>query len=97
ANDADDPAAWQRERQSVDQHVVAVCLAQIGRDHHVVAETRRWRDLDLVLRDALELILARELLELLDTGFALCLPRARRHAHPLELVQQRALPSRLRL
>ena len=47
ADDADDAAARQRERQVVEQHRVAVGLAQVARLDHHVAEPRAGRNVDL--------------------------------------------------
>jgi hypothetical protein len=91
------PGARQVERQPVDEQPVAEALAQVARDHHVVAEPRRRRDHDLVRRHLLLLRLAGELLVGLQARLALALPRARRHPHPLELAVERALAGALRL
>src|SRR5439155_27254230 len=97
SDDADDATAREREGQSVDEHLVAIGLLEIGGDDDVVAEARGRRDLNLVLRDTLELIVARELLVFLDARFVLGLSRPRRHADPLELVRQGSLARGLRL
>ena len=49
ADDADDAAARQREREVVDEQPVAVALAQVLGLDHLVAEPRTGRDRDLQL------------------------------------------------
>src|SRR5690606_31239231 len=80
-----------REGKVLEKQLVAECLANGFRDHNVVTQPRRRRDDDLVLHHLLELLLAGQLLELLYTRLALCLTRARCHAHPLQLALQRTL------
>ena len=57
-----------------------------------VAETRAGRNVDLDLLDLLRRVLVEQLLVGVETRLALGLPRARRHADPLELALQRLLP-----
>ena len=66
--------------------------------HDDVAEPRARRDVDLVrLAARLDAALGDELLVGREAGLALGLPRARRHAHPLELALERALARALGL
>jgi hypothetical protein len=97
ANHTHQPRAWQRKRQPIEQQRVAERLAQIVGNHHVVPQSRRRRDHDLVLHDSLEVRLTRQFLVALQPRLALGLPRARRHSHPLQFALQRALPRRRRL
>ena len=97
ADHADDAAARQREGQVVEQHEIAVGLAQVARLDDDVAEPRAGRDVDLDRFDLLRLLLGEQLLVGVETRLALGLARARRHADPVQLALQRPLPLRLGL
>ena len=95
ADDADDAAGRQRERQIVDQQPVAVALAQLlrprpPRRRGAAPAGSRSRP----FRAAALLFLAAQRLVGADARLALGLPRARRHADPLELALQRPLARR---
>ena len=99
ADDADDAGRRQRERQVVDQQVVAVALREVlGLDHHV-AEPLAGGDGDLepVASAVGRLGFGEQLLVRREAGLALGLARLRRHAHPLELAFERALSRRVGL
>ena len=76
---------------------VAERLAQVARLDHDVAEARAGGDVDLDLVDLLLRVLREQLLVRVEARLALGLPRARRHAHPLQLALQRALAARFGL
>ena len=97
ADDADDAAARQREVQIVDQQLVAVRLPQIARLDDEVAEPWAWLNVNLDVLDLLRRVLPEQLFVRLESGLAFRLARARRHAHPLQLARERALPLRLGL
>ena len=91
ADHADDPAARQRERQVLDQQLVAEALAQpLGLDDDV-AEVRRRRDVDLHLVELDVALLRDERLEVRQARLLLGLAALRVLAHPLELGGDRAL------
>src|SRR4029077_10262296 len=89
ADDADDAAARETERQIVDEQALAIALAQaLGRDHQV-AEPLARRDIDLVGLVAFLELARGELLVALQGALALGLTRLGVLPHPLELVRQR--------
>ena len=93
ADDADDAAARQRERQVVDQHPVAEALGQLVGLDHDAAQPRARRDLDLLEVELAGLLgLGGHLLVPLQARLALRLPRLRVAAHPLQLLLEDALP-----
>ena len=94
ADHADDAAARQREVDVVHQQHVAVALAQAARLDDDVAEPRARRDVDLDLIDLLRGLFLQQVLVGVEARLALGLPRARRHADPLQLARERALPLR---
>src|SRR5439155_13070232 len=90
-NDADDAAGWQSERQFIDEQAVAVSFAQARRFDHDVAEARTRRNDDPARFLAILDVRGEQLFVGGQARLALGLPRAGRHAHPLELARQRAL------
>ena len=90
-NHANNPTPWQRERQIVIQQLVAVRLAQILRNHNVVAQPRRHRNHDFIRTHLLGLRLALQLLKRLHTRLVLGLSRTRSQTHPIEFALQRSL------
>ena len=97
ADHADDAAGRQREDEIVDQQLIAVGLAHAARFDDHVAQPRARRNVDLDLLDLLRRVLVEQLLVGVEPRLALGLPRARRHADPLELALQRLLALALRL
>src|SRR5262249_7351390 len=97
ADDADDAAGRQTEAQLLEEQPVAEALLHILGLDNVVAEARPGRDRDLDVALALLALLCEQGLVGGEARLALGLPRARRHAHPLELAGQRPLPRRLLL
>ena len=91
ADHADDAAARQREGQVVEQHRVAVGLLQAAGFDDDVAETRTGRNVDLHRVELLRGVFVEQLLVGVEARLALGLPRARRHADPVQLALQRAL------
>src|SRR6266545_2982635 len=97
ADDADDAAARQAEAQVLDQEPVAVPLEEVLGLHDHVAQARPRRDDDLRRAVALLASLGQQRLVGLEPRLGLGLARAGGHAHPLELVLERALARRLLL
>ena len=97
ADDADDAAGRQVERQVVDQQRVAEALAQVLGLDHDVAEARPRRDVDLDLVDLLLRVLVEQLLVGVEARLALGLAGPRRQPDPLQLALQRALAPALGL
>src|SRR5262249_37750471 len=91
ADDADDPAARQLEREPLDQRAVAVSLADLVRLDDDIAEPRPGWDGDLERRRALLERLAEHRVVGLQAGLSLPLPGARRPLGPLEPAGERAL------
>src|SRR5687767_9507362 len=87
-DDPDDAASREREREVVEQELVAVALPDRLRLHDDVAEPRAGRDRDLELALARVGVLRQESLVRLQPRLALRLPRARRLPHPLELARE---------
>src|SRR5262249_32130309 len=96
-DDADNPAAREREVEVLDQQVVAVALLQPARLDDRVAETRSWRDVDLGGLDLLRRILLEQIFIRVQPRLPLRLARPRRHPDPFELAFERLLPPRLGL
>ena len=97
-DDADDAALREVEGEVVEEELVAEGLLHALGPHDDVAEARARRDVDLVrLAAGLDAALGDELLVRLQARLALRLPRARGHAHPLELALERALARALGL
>ena len=94
ADDADDPGLRQRERQAIDQDLVAVRLAQVLDLDDGVAEAGTGRDGDLELAGLVLGVvgLGQQLLVGAESGLALRLSGLRAQAHPFELARQGALP-----
>src|SRR5436309_2266786 len=91
ADHADDPAGRELEREVVEQHVLAVGLAQAFGLDRELAEPRARRDVDLHrLREPLGLLSDHPLVGG-KPRLALGLAGARGHAHPLELALEGAL------
>ena len=97
ADHPDDPAAGQVEAEVVDQHPVAVGLAQPGRLDHRVAEPGTGGDVDLDLVELDVAVLGEERLVGVEAGLGLVPARARVEADPLELLVDRALARALLL
>ena len=94
---ADDAAGRERERHVLDEQPVAEALGDVLGLDDEVAEPRAGRDVDL---DALDLevrVVGEHLLVGRHARLRLRLPRARAHAHPLELAGERAPARRLGL
>ena len=91
ADDADDAAARQLERQALDQDAVAERLLHVVGLDDDVAESRPGRDRDLERRRALLERLVEHRVVGLQARLALGLAGARRHPDPLELAGERAL------
>src|SRR5262249_57409272 len=97
ADHADDAARRQRERQVFEQQPVAEAFGSAVRLDDGVAEPWPRRDVDLDAVELLRALLGEQLLVRGDTRLRLGVPRARAHAHPLELARERALAGRLLL
>ena len=90
ADHADDPAARELEAEIVDQHAVAVGLAQaVGLDDDV-AEPRAGGDVDLDLVELDVAVLGEQRLVGVEARLRLVAPRAGVQADPLELAVDRA-------
>src|SRR5213075_3258766 len=88
---ADDAAARKREREVLDQQLVAEALAQpLGLDHDA-AQVRRRRDVDLDLVELDVALLRDQRLEVRQARLLLGLAAPGVLAHPLELGGDRAL------
>ena len=97
ADDADDAARRQRERQVLDEQPVAVALGDVAASTTTSPEPRAGRDVDL---DPVELdvrLLGEELLVGREPGLRLRVAGPRRHPHPLQLAGQRPPARRLLL
>src|SRR5439155_5189895 len=94
-DDADDPAAREREGQIVHQQQIAVAFAQPARLDDDVAEPRSGRDVDLDLLDLLRRVRLEQVLVRVDARLPLRVARARRHADPLQLALEGPLTFRL--
>ena len=92
ADDADDAAGRQAERQVLEQHAVAERLADLVGLDDEIAEPRARRNVDLVRLVARLEFLRRELLEAREARLRFRAPRAGIRANPLELGLDRALP-----
>ena len=92
-DDPDDPGLRQRERQVLDEHPVAVALAQALDLDDRVAEARPGRDgdLELAVGGRAGVRLGQQLLVGTESGLALRLSGARGQAHPFELAGEGAL------
>ena len=90
ADDADDGARRQAEREVVDQQPLAEGLAQPVDLDHEVAEPLPRRDVDLVRLVAGLEFDGRQFVELAQPRLALRLPGLRVRAHPLEFAGERA-------
>ena len=97
ADDAHDAAAREAEGEVLDQQPVAVALDEVLDLHHHVAQPRARGDDDLGLALAIAPALREHLLVGLQARLGLGLARPRRHAHPLELTLEGALPRGLLL
>ena len=91
ADHADDAAARQREVHVVHQQRVAVALLQVARFDDDVAEPRAGRNVDLDRLDLLRAFFLEQVLVRVQARLALRLPRARRHADPVQLALERPL------
>ena len=94
---ADDAAARQREVHILHQQRVAVSLPHAPRLDHDVAEARAGRNVDLDLIDLLRRLFLQQIFVRVQARLALGLPRARRHADPVQLTRERPLPLRFGL
>src|SRR3712207_6681019 len=95
ADDADDAARRQLEREAVDEELVAEGFFEIVELDDVVAQALGDRDDDLSGRRALLVGLGHEVLVALDTGLRLGLTSLRRGRHPLALALDGALVGRV--
>ena len=92
ADDTDDAAGRQLERQVIDQQAVAKTLAQmLGLDHHV-AQPRTGRNGDRHLVGHLLALLRQHLLISLEAGLGFGLARAGALAHPFQFLGQGLAP-----
>ena len=93
ADDPDDAGLRQRERQVLDEHPVAVALAQALDVDDRVAEARPRRDgdLELAVGGLRGVRLGQQLLVRAEPCLALRLSRARGQPHPFELARERPL------
>src|SRR6185503_4413960 len=91
-DDADQAPARQLEGEVLEEEVVAVSLRHPLRLDHQAAEARPRRNVDLDRLGGLLRLLGEELLVRRETRLPLGLAGARRHAHPLQLALEGALP-----
>src|SRR5690606_32933689 len=91
---AHDATARQPEVEPLEQQPVAESLRDARCYDHLIAESLPVRDDDLRTVELLARILVQHLLVGAEAGFALRLPRARGHPHPLELTLEGLLPGR---
>ena len=97
ADHADDPATGQVEAEVVDQHTVAVGLAELVRLHDDVAQPGAGGDVDLDLVELDVAVLGEQRLVGVEAGLRLVAPRAGVEPNPLELLVDRALAGALLL
>eukprot|EP01132_Coremiostelium_polycephalum_P011819 gene11818-biopygen4574 len=86
ADHANDGAFWHRERQVVDQHAVAVALADVLELDDLVTQARTGRDVDFVGLGTLLELLGLHLFETRQTGLGFRLTRLGAFTHPFQLV-----------
>src|SRR5690606_9962646 len=97
ADDADDGAARDIERQVVDQHAVAVALLEVLRLDDQLAQARARRDVDLARFVARLVFLRLQLLEAGQARLAFGLTALRVGAHPFQFFLDGTLARGLRL
>ena len=97
ADHADDPAAGQVEAEVIDQHAVAVGLAELVCLDDDVAEPRAGRDVDLDLVELDVAVLGEQRLVGVQPRLRLVAARAGVEPHPLELLVDRPLARALLL
>src|SRR5205823_7048410 len=85
ADDADDRARRHLEGELVDEQALAITLGDVLELDHLVAQSLRDRDEDLLRLVALLVFLRRELLEAREARLRFRLPALRVLAHPFEL------------
>ena len=94
-DDANDGTRRNLETEVVDQQPVAISLGDVLELYHLVAQPLGHRDEDLLRLVAALVFVGRQFLEAGQTRLALGLPALGILAHPLQLLLQRLLASRL--
>ena len=97
ADHADDPATGQVEAEVVDQHAVAIGLAELVCLDDGVAQPGAGGDMDLDLVELDVAVLGEQRLVGVEAGLRLVAPRAGVEPNPLELLVDRALADALLL
>src|SRR5207249_2614488 len=76
SDDANDPAAWQREAEILDEQVIPVRFAEVTSFDDDVPEPGPGRDVNLSRLDSLRRVFAQQLFVRIQACFALRLSRA---------------------